>query len=318
MFKKLIVIAVFAFAGLGLVSTQEPKTVEAAADKVTLCHATSSRTNPYGPKPITIDKNAVFKAGHDGHNGNIFDPNDSNQSNWGDIIPSFQYVEKGVTKTYPGKNLPAGQAWLDNGCQKPGTPNINYCDTTQVEGSVANWLAKNGINGADCFDYEVAQECGYLNVMITDQPEPQYPQGPYSAVYTTNGQVAFPASAFPATFAEDYNGGSVDVSWFTVGPESDWLKGFDFPNFWGGVSQTITVDTDCEKDETPVIPETPVTPITPSSTEVGEEKAQVEAPAAGVNAGSGDVATIATAAVTLVGSLVSLAYGVVRFTKFGA
>jgi len=77
-----------------------------------------------------------------------------------------------------------------------------------------------------------------------------------------------------------------------------------------------------ENPEEPEEPETPVTPgnpVTPSDIDVDEEEAaQVEAPVAGVNAGSGDAATIATAVVTLVGSLASLAYGVVRFTKFGA
>jgi hypothetical protein len=74
-----------------------------------------------------------------------------------------------------------------------------------------------------------------------------------------------------------------------------------------------------EEPETPVTPETPRTPVTPTSTDVDEEAPQVEAPAAGgVNAGSGDTATIATAAVALIGSLATLGYGIVRFTKFGA
>lgn len=245
----LLVLSVFSI-GFAAVTAQS---VQAKKDEVTLCHATSSRTNPYGPKAITVDADSVIKQGHGGHTGNIFDPSDATQENWGDIIPAFDYIDKdGKTQSYPGMNLPAGQAWLDNNCQKPGTPAINYCDTTLVEGSVANWLQKNGINGADCFDSAVDQACGYLNVTITAQPEPGYASR-FRAVYTTNGPVASPYENFPATFAEDFNGGSVDVTWFTVGPEKDWLIGTAFPNFWSNVGETIKVNTNCEKESTPAV-----------------------------------------------------------------
>ncbi len=69
--------------------------------KVTLCHATSSRTNPY--VTITVDANSVLRRGHGDHTGPIF-PADG----WGDIIPPFG--------TYPGLNWPAGQTLLASGC----------------------------------------------------------------------------------------------------------------------------------------------------------------------------------------------------------
>lgn len=155
------------------------------------------------------------------------------------------------------------------------------CDTSKVSGGVAKWLQDNGFDGADCFDHAVEQRCGYLNVSITKQPLPLYAQGPFVAAYTINGRVAEPYKSFPATFAEDFNNGSVDVTWFTVGPEKDWLIDTTFPNFWSNVGRTITVDTDCKLPEggmggggttptpetpvTPSTPETPKTPVTPAS-----------------------------------------------------
>ena len=71
--------------------------------KVTICHATASKTNPY--VVITVDPNSVFKQGHDQHQDGR------------DIIPAFTYDENGQTIAYPGKNLtPEGLALLANGC----------------------------------------------------------------------------------------------------------------------------------------------------------------------------------------------------------
>jgi hypothetical protein len=75
--------------------------------KVTLCHATSSRTNPY--VTVTVDKSAVLSGGHGTHRGPLFPA-----AGWGDIIPPFD--------AYPGLNWPAGQAILDNGCVVPANP----------------------------------------------------------------------------------------------------------------------------------------------------------------------------------------------------
>lgn len=68
--------------------------------------------------------------------------------------------------------------------------------------------------------------------------------------------------------------------------------------------------------EEPVTPETPGSPLTPSSEETAE--AQVEAPASGVKAGSGDITAAVPAALAFFGSIGTLAYGLVRFGKFGA
>lgn len=96
-------------------------------DNVTFCHATNSVSNPY--VVITTDPDSIVKQGHGEHNGSVFDSSMTNKSSWGDIIPSFQYAEQqtgkpdsetvGVLLTFPGKNLPAGQEILANGCNLP-------------------------------------------------------------------------------------------------------------------------------------------------------------------------------------------------------
>lgn len=115
--------------------------------KVTLCHATDSNTNPY--VSITVDDDAVFKQGHDGHDGPVWNASlKASHTKWGDIIPAFNYevVENHVvvTKHYDGKNLPAGQSILDAGCSvtpetvTPVAPSITQptCDgTSNVDGS---------------------------------------------------------------------------------------------------------------------------------------------------------------------------------------
>src|SRR6478736_7203266 len=57
--------------------------------KVTLCHATDSRTNPY--VAITVDYHAVVQGGHGGHDGPRFSPDLAAGTKWGDIIPSFDF-----------------------------------------------------------------------------------------------------------------------------------------------------------------------------------------------------------------------------------
>ena len=87
--------------------------------KVTLCHRTNSAKNPYNQ--ITVDAASVSKQGHDGHTGPVFDPEVHDQHNrgWGDIIPPFEYREKGEVRTYPGMNWPDGEEILANGCIVP-------------------------------------------------------------------------------------------------------------------------------------------------------------------------------------------------------
>lgn len=90
--------------------------VEAAApicnseDKVPICHATSSSSNPYNPQ---CPNKSADVSGHDGHSGGVYPDNP-----WGDIIPPFTYSCDAGTCTYPGKNWnTAGEEIYNNNCQ---------------------------------------------------------------------------------------------------------------------------------------------------------------------------------------------------------
>ena len=96
-------------------------TTNNAHNKVTICHATGSKTNPY--VVITPDASGVID-GHYAHQDHR------------DIIPAFDYVGKDkVVHHFPGQNWTAeGQAIFNNGCKvpKPGqttgsTPGPTRC-----------------------------------------------------------------------------------------------------------------------------------------------------------------------------------------------
>lgn len=146
--------------------------------------------------------------------------------------------------------IPAGYVIDENGdCVIPPPP--PNCDTSVVVGSVENWVATNGFNTNECFAISVTPECGVVNGSVTKQPQPQYAT-PFYLRWDEGGSIVDPGSAsnFPATFAEDYNGGSVDITYYIAGPESGWVSGSGHPNFWDGNGVTITVDTDCEESTT--------------------------------------------------------------------
>jgi uncharacterized repeat protein (TIGR01451 family) len=98
---------------------------------VTLCHATSSQTNPY--VVITTDDDGVLGAGSSGGNGH--------DSHSGDIIPPFDYTDnKGNPQSYPGKNWDAvGQAIFANECEPPSPPPPPPCpDDVRMTGGEGN------------------------------------------------------------------------------------------------------------------------------------------------------------------------------------
>jgi hypothetical protein len=104
---------------------------------VTLCHATSSQTNPY--VVITTDDDGVLGAGHSSGNGH--------DSHGGDIIPPFGYTDnKGDSQSYPGKNWDGqGQAILANGCEPPQPPPPPCPDDLSMTGG-----GDNGDEGDGC------------------------------------------------------------------------------------------------------------------------------------------------------------------------
>jgi hypothetical protein len=110
-------------------------------NKVTICHATGSATNPF--VVISPNANGVIN-GHYAHQDNR------------DIIPSFSYKSHGVTKTFAGQNLGnGGQAILDNGCVVPnaggqGGGNVPGTVTTgQVLGAATAAVSTNAVGAVD-------------------------------------------------------------------------------------------------------------------------------------------------------------------------
>lgn len=119
----LIGVSAFALAGFGV--TAVGATQPNPEHKITLCHRTDSYDNPYVAESVDV-ASALFE-GHDGHNGPVFYAAIPKGTKWGDIIPAFDF---GPGEQYGGKNLPAGQGFLDNDCNLPGTTTTT---TTQPE-----------------------------------------------------------------------------------------------------------------------------------------------------------------------------------------
>jgi hypothetical protein len=89
--------------------------------KVTICHRTNSRTNPYNQ--IVVSTSSAIE-GHAGHTGPIFGPD---VEDWGDIIAP---IRPGLPR---GRNWPEGRAILRNGCEME--PDVGP-EPSAVEGDV--------------------------------------------------------------------------------------------------------------------------------------------------------------------------------------
>ena len=93
--------------------------------KVTICHATSSETNPYVNPTVDIASAGYGdKAGHAGHgrDGVWYPGAKADGFDWGDIIPPYDYGDF----HYAGLNwTTAGQTIYDNGCKVPEEPAHN-------------------------------------------------------------------------------------------------------------------------------------------------------------------------------------------------
>lgn len=130
----------------------------------------------------------------------------------------------------------------------------DFCDPSQKPGgmSIAQWHEENQFDGSSCFTYEeVAEQCGTFDVNFTANET----ELGFGFNYVLGSEVPDnfeDGNEFPATFTEDENGGSVELTYYVVGPEKDYFVGSDVPNFWDGTGTTVTVNTDCENDEPPV------------------------------------------------------------------
>ena len=91
-------------------------------EKVTICHRTNSRTNPYNQ--IVVSQESAID-GHAAHRGPIFAPG---VEDWGDIIAP---IRPGLPA---GRNWPEGRAILENGCEvQPDVGPVPSAVEEQVE-----------------------------------------------------------------------------------------------------------------------------------------------------------------------------------------
>jgi len=103
----------------------DAETADNGHQGIVICHVRAADSNRYGPKPMTVDADSIFRSnGHDSHI----------QDGYTDIIPPFWYVKNGnkhdlsqpgTGSFYPGKGWDAeGQAIWNNGCLIPVQPTI--------------------------------------------------------------------------------------------------------------------------------------------------------------------------------------------------
>lgn len=205
-----IVVFVFALAAFAA--------IPAAADlpnekKVRICHATSSRSNPYVENEPAIANNGDLEGGHLNHEGPAFPADD-----WGDIIPPYRdFDEDG--NPFLGYNWTLdGQAIWENGCkpvrppEPPGEGSITVVKNLSPTddpgkfdlkidgqdaasgvghggtGSIAvdageHVVRESGADGTSLEDYEVAIVCRNKGEVVAGA------SGPSVSVGVTPGQV---------------------------------------------------------------------------------------------------------------------------------
>ncbi len=142
---------------------------------MTICHATGNG----GFNQITVDADSIIKGtGHGGHER--------------DIIPPFDYVDKGEPGHYPGQNWPEGQATWENGCVVPGPPApepigvfVNCVDTN----SDGTFSAVFGYESANAAAVTIA--AGASNDVSPDGPDRGQPTsfepGNVGSAFTVDG-----------------------------------------------------------------------------------------------------------------------------------
>ena len=113
-----------------------------------------------------------------------------------------------------------------------------YCNPTPAQGSVANWVPE----GVNCVEFTVDTTCGEVTPRITNLT--QYDT--WAVAYSEGAPDWNYTNLLPKSFDEDYNGGSVDVHYWLVGPEEDYILDRGINNFWEERAGMVTVDTDCE------------------------------------------------------------------------
>lgn len=125
-------------------------------------------------------------------------------------------------------------------------PAADPCDPTQRPGgtSLAKWLDSLKYTPGDCFDYQHVHTCGTLDVRIIRNLTPFG----YSVRWAEGDTVPDNPSGdggFLASWPEGYSDGSVQVTFWIVGAEKDYIVGHGWPNWWERIGTTVEIDTYC-------------------------------------------------------------------------
>ncbi len=161
------------------------------------------------------------------------------------ILPASLGNVDGITVKYEGNEWTGTSSENKVDCTMiEEEPAVNYCNTAErPDGmSIAQWLEEGKFNGADCFTITPTLQCGSFDATVAG------PMAGYTWRYLEGAGMAPNLStgkALPATFSEDYNGGSVKITTWLEGPEKDYLVGTGLPNYWDGNGRTVTINTDC-------------------------------------------------------------------------
>ena len=169
----MILVGMVAIVSAGLGVSVAGATKPNPEHKVTLCHRTASRSNPY--VTISPDVASVLHAqGHDGHNGPIYSDALAKNVKWGDIIPPFDY---GPGEQYTGQNWTSeGQALFDNDCNGPNesTTTSSSTTTSTVPGDTTTSTATTSttVPGDNGTTTTTTSEPGNLTESTTTTSEP--------------------------------------------------------------------------------------------------------------------------------------------------
>jgi len=164
--------------GLGLAFLAAIPVVTAAGldneKQVRICHATSSKNNPYVEDTPAIANNGDLNGGHLNHTGPVFPADD-----WGDIIPPYPYEDAGgKPQTFPGRNWSSeGQAIYQNGCNpvtppEPPSPDPITPIFECVEPSGSGFIGHFGYDNPNDTAVNPSSDQNYFSPGDTDRGQP--------------------------------------------------------------------------------------------------------------------------------------------------
>ncbi|MDP9182923.1 MAG: DUF11 domain-containing protein, partial [Actinomycetota bacterium] len=134
-------------------------------DKQTICHATNADDNAYIIN--TPNKNGDVD-GHAADDGPIWTPELKDQHiAWGDIIPPFDYNDRGTPAHFAGLNWDVnGQAWFANDCQVPISGSVSKTNDANDDGSFSD-DETSATEGADVPFTVIVTNTSVVPVVVT-------------------------------------------------------------------------------------------------------------------------------------------------------